>query len=284
MAKWDCGAFGIRLIIMVFNLILVLGGTYVMAPMLTLLLYAKPLQELFGETGLYAVFAVIGLGLCWVMVGVTGWFGSCVTKNKTCLTFNLILALSLLISEIALVAVMFPALSDYKGLELGINNTLQERFSQYGLNRTQLDLHDVQHAEGVDFIQRWWQCCGYVGIDDWSNTTTSHNWPSHGNNSNNGNHGNGSLGNYGNSSTVPDSCCVQETRGCGLNMTHTFHSQGCYSGGYDFVSSKALPVLVFLAVILSSQVCIILCGVKLCRRLPANSAYKHNLKEKGQKK
>lgn len=50
MAKWDLGAFGIRLLIMTLNFILLLGGTYLMAPMLTLLLYAKPLQELFRDT------------------------------------------------------------------------------------------------------------------------------------------------------------------------------------------------------------------------------------------
>lgn len=277
MAKWDLGAFGIRLLIMTLNFILLLGGTYLMAPMLTLLLYAKPLQELFRDTGVYCVLGVMTLGLSWVMVGVTGWLGSCVTKNKICLTFNFLLAVSVLVTEVALLGVLGPTLADYKGIELEVNQTLRDSFSQYGLNRTQLDLHDTQNAEGVDFIQRWWQCCGYVSKDDWSNISTALSWVTHSKHGNNSNHGNST--NSTNTTSVPDSCCVRESRYCGQNVTQEFHTQGCYSVGYNWVSSKAMLALVFIVVMLGSQVCIVLFGVKLCRRLPPDSAFKQKLKE-----
>lgn len=163
-----------------------------------------------SSSGAPIVLIIVG-----AVIFVVSFFGCCgAWKENYCMvtTFAVILTLIFLV-EVAAAIAGYVFKDKFKSV---IDDALRKTMADYSSN------NDTRLA--MDTIQQDFQCCGANASSDWRNYAPFKN---------------GSL---------PDSCCINETKSCGANPVSTnIFSKGCEAGIKDWLE-KNLKIIAGVAI------------------------------------
>ena len=108
--------------------------------------------------------------------------------------------------------------------------------------------YDAQQTQGVtatwDLIQHESKCCGVDGFKDWETTP------------------------FAQGSNVPDSCCIEETEGCGkgaIQNPDNIYQEGCFAKFENTILGNvawAIGIGVAVAVLILIGICIACCQAR----------------------
>lgn len=171
--------------------------------------------DILGESSmLHSSWIFIIVGIAVLIVGFLGCCAAC-TENKCMMYSYAALVLLILLAEIA-VAVLALV---YKGQAKEIVLTALKS----GQQNYQGEEHDGV-TKSWDLIQNTFDCCGVDNYTDWK----------------------GKPFQNGVETTAPDSCCTNESEGCGAGQltipAGSIHTEGCYPDFEEFVESKIFLV------------------------------------------
>jgi len=181
---------------------------------------AISMKDYFDFLGLSEIDGMKNIGLSsyiFILVGVLvtiiAFLGCCAacTENKCMMWSFATLMLLILIAEIGVCVTMLL----YKGQVVAVASSAMEK---------SLDEYNKPEKEGVkktwDEIQEEFTCCGVQnGPEDWRGKLTDAN-------------------------SAPDSCCLNESEGCGKDAigTDKLHKKGCLKEFESFVESNIFLV------------------------------------------
>ncbi|MED6290317.1 hypothetical protein CHARACLAT_011896 [Characodon lateralis] len=164
---------------------------------------------------------IIGVG---VLIFFIAFFGCCgAWKENYCMVTTFAVLLSLIIlAEIAAAVLGYV----YRNkLSVIVQDSLNEMISNYQNSTTEF-------RDAVDKLQEGWKCCGVNSSLDWKGFSIDGN-------------------------TVPDSCCVNVTKGCGkgtMTDARKVHQQGCHDVLEAFLKKNIQWVIVAALVIAFLQI------------------------------
>ncbi|XP_053704983.1 CD63 antigen [Synchiropus splendidus] len=177
-----------------------------------------------------------------IIVGVViffiAFFGCCgAWKENYCMvtTFAILVSLIILV-EIA------AAIAGYvfrNKLSVVVQSSLTEMISKYNSS-------SAEFRDSVDKLQQGLHCCGVNSSSDWRSYSSQEN-------------------------TVPDSCCIKESTGCGVGaMTDKtkVYQQGCHDVLEELLKKNILWVIVAAIVIAALQLlgvvfaCVLMRGIR----------------------
>ncbi|MEQ2235987.1 hypothetical protein ILYODFUR_007843 [Ilyodon furcidens] len=164
---------------------------------------------------------IIGVG---VLIFFIAFFGCCgAWKENYCMVTTFAVLLSLIIlAEIAAAILGYV----YRNkLSVIVQDSLNEMISNYQNSTTEF-------RDTVDKLQEGWKCCGVNSSNDWKGFNIDGN-------------------------TVPDSCCVNVTKGCGkgtMTDAKKVHQQGCHDVLEAFLKKNIQWVIVAALVIAFLQI------------------------------
>jgi len=181
-----------------------------------------------------APLVIIGVG---VVIFFIAFFGCCgAWKESHCMVATFAVLLSfIIIIEVAAAIAGYVFRGKVTGL---VQDSLQDMIRQYKNNT------DIQKT--VDKVQQDLKCCGINSTADWPNFGPAAN-------------------------SVPDSCCVNVTAGCGqgtMTDPNVVYQQGCQKAVEDLLKKNLLWVIVAALVIAFLQImgivfaCMLMRGIR----------------------
>lgn len=200
----DCGMKCVKYILFLFNLVFALCGLILLITGIVIqTVYKEYLDFLQGEQFFDAPLILIAVGCVIFIVAFFGCCGAIRESYKMTLCFAFLLAV-IFILEIG------TGIAAYK-LRSRVNDVIEKNMES-GMEHFNLTNYDGVTATW-DAVQTELKCCGAQEYLDWKNTTFSQN------------------------TSVPDSCCLEETLNCGVGMLDLtkedaktkIHVNGCFS-------------------------------------------------------
>nr|XP_015822531.2 CD63 antigen [Nothobranchius furzeri] len=159
-----------------------------------------------------------------VLIFFIAFFGCCgAWKENYCMVTTFAILLTIII--IAEVAAAIAGYVYRNKLSQVVNDSLTDMIGQYKNSSK-----DFQSS--VDQLQEDWKCCGVNGSADWRNFDSS-------------------------GKSVPDSCCLNVTKGCGkdaISDPSKVYQKGCHDVLVDAVKSNIQWVIVAALVIAFLQI------------------------------
>ena len=184
-------------LVVTINLLLFIVGLAIIGCGIYLQLKMADYFDLFGDINISSATIIIIIGCIVTIITFFGFCGACMKNACMMKTFAGIILVVLLIEAI-LVVIIYLHKDDIK-----------EQM------RVSLKQYNTTGKEGVtkfwDTMQQEYECCGVVAVHDWEvkyNTTST-------------------------PKAIPDSCCKDETPGCGSNArdepdSKDFFATGCF--------------------------------------------------------
>ncbi|KAM8862994.1 CD63 antigen [Spinachia spinachia] len=225
----------IKFLVFFFNLIFWLCGlALVVVGILVQVRFHKSLT-IHDVSASAAPIVIIGIG---AVIFVIAFFGCCgAWKENHCMvtTFAIFLFM-IIVVEIAAVIVGYV----YRDkLSAVVQDSLTDMISHYKNGTNEL-------RKGLDQLQEDLKCCGVNSSSDWSDFTSDGN-------------------------SVPDSCCVTRSLGCGVGtMTNAgvVHQKGCHDALEALLKKNIMWVIVAALVIAGLQIlgivfsCLLMKGIR----------------------
>ncbi|XP_037335158.2 CD63 antigen [Pungitius pungitius] len=182
-----------------------------------------------------APIVIIAIG---VVIFFIAFFGCCGAwnENHCMVTAFAIFLFAIIVVEIAAVIVGYVYRDKLSAI---VQDSLNDMISGYK-NGTE------EFKKGLDHLQKEWKCCGVNSSSDWKN-------------------------NFGDGNSVPDSCCLTPSSGCGKGtMTDEakVHQQGCREALEASLKKNILWVIVAALVIAGLQIlgivfsCLLMKGIR----------------------
>jgi len=213
---------------------------------------AISMKDYFDFLGLSEIDGMKNIGLSsyififvGVLVTIIAFLGCCAacTENKCMMWSFATLMLLILIAEIGVCVTMLL----YKGQVVAVATDAMTR---------SLDEYNKEGKEGVkktwDEIQEKFTCCGVAnGPDDWKNK-------------------------LGDANSAPDSCCLNESEGCGKGAIGTpdkLHSDGCLKEFESFVESNIFLVGGVGLALIIVQLIAVITGCCLAKKFGTDGNY-----------
>jgi len=225
-----------RFILFATNFIITVVGIAILAIGGVALAHLEELQAIFADTATYLSIGLLAVGLLIILLGITGICGACLRGSKVCIKIHVVMLLALILIEVVLAVMVFYYAGD-EVLEQTIDETVEDAFHAYGKNTTGGEIIN----EGIDLMQVLLGCCGKTNYTDWSNGSVAFTWVVTLN-----------MGAY-----YPDSCCIEETEQCGLNVTNiTTHinQEGCETMIYNWMDEWFYTIAAIVLVIAVLQI------------------------------
>ncbi|XP_044272122.1 CD151 antigen-like isoform X2 [Tribolium madens] len=196
-----CATGIVKYFVFLANLVFALAGlALVIIGVLYKFNYSEATDALPSNFGVAPILSII-IG---AIVFVTAFLGCCgAVKESPCmLTTYAIILLVIFIIQVAIGVYAFIKINEDEAEPRSlIHESLAKTFKEYG--------NDVKKTEAVDAIQSWLHCCGLNGPDEHKNAT------------------------------LPNSCCLEETRPCVKRDYETYYHNGCVNSLYDFMVDKS---------------------------------------------
>ncbi|XP_005918992.1 CD63 antigen [Haplochromis burtoni] len=206
----------VKYLVFFFNFIFWLCGLALIVVGIMVQVSLNKTLKITDPTASAAPIILIGVG---VVIFFISFFGCCgAFKENHCMVTTFAVLLSLIvIVEIAAAIVGYVFRNKLSTI---VHDSVTEMISKYE-NGT------PEFKEAVDNLQHNLKCCGVNGSSDWKNFTSKGN-------------------------SVPDSCCKNDTKGCGIGtMTDSdkVYQQGCSAAMETFLKNNILWVIVAAVVI-----------------------------------
>ncbi|XP_021178711.1 CD63 antigen [Fundulus heteroclitus] len=178
---------------------------------------------------------IIGVG---VLIFFIAFFGCCgAWKESYCMvtTFAILLSL-IIIAEVAAAIVGYVYRNKLSDV---VQNSLGEMISNYKNS-------SAEFKDAVDKLQQGWKCCGSNNASDWKDFDAD-------------------------KKSVPDSCCVNVTKGCGkgaIENPSKVYDKGCHDALVAFMKQNIQWVIVAALVIAVLQImgivfsCLLMRGIR----------------------
>lgn len=198
----------VKYVLFAFNFVIVLAGLVLVIAGALVQTKFNDYLSFFGGTANAAAIFLIVIG---VIVSIIGFFGCCgAAKESHCMIVTFIVLLCIvLVLEVAAAIVAFVLRNK---ITAALGDEMQKATVNYGVT----DHNGVTRA--WDKVQKTFTCCGAANYTDW--------------------YGNEMLGN---TSSVPDTCCINATDGCGWDQMETanaIYTDGCVDGFVKWVTSN----------------------------------------------
>jgi CD63 antigen len=204
----------VKYMLFLFNLIFFLAG-------LGLIIVGAVVQAKFNDYFSFFGDSFSGAAILLIVVGsvifIIGFFGCCgAYKENYCMTMTFaVLLLIIFILEIAAGITAYALRHKVRGF---VEQKLHESIDGYGKS------DDPAITKSWDQAQTDFQCCGVNNYTDWS--ASGAKLPD---------------------GALPDSCCKENTEGCGAGMLTNFdsdkmNSRGCVSGFEEWVQDNIIIV------------------------------------------
>ena len=231
----------LKLIIYIFNLVLCLVG-------LALVIIGSLFLTLFSHDFHVARFSVQAAAIAFIVIGsalaVFSALGVLVTRlEQRLLVLVHIIGLFLAFVALATLGIWGLVITYNGSLEAQTKSEIVSSMDKYHESNT--DSVDVKE---IDWLQKKFNCCGFNSSEDWSTLNFTENVES-------------DISDKEfefrsrNQSTydVPDSCCLNITKGCGLQfpMLESIKQTGCFEPFYAFLS-KDMKIICGIACALST--------------------------------
>jgi len=197
------GVTCIKYLLFLFNLLFVISGiALIVTAALIQTVYATYLDFL-GSQFLSAPVLFIIVGVVIFLVAFFGCCGAVKESNCMMLTFSILLIV-IFICEVAGGIAAYVLMGDVKETVETFMTKAMEHYDQDGYKAT------------WDYAQHEGRCCGVTSYKDWFPLFNS-------------------------TAVVPDSCCVQDTVGCGADISDlsTINQKGCLDEFVDQVKHNA---------------------------------------------
>ncbi|XP_028849967.1 CD63 antigen [Denticeps clupeoides] len=223
----------VKFLLFFFNFIFWICGLALIVLGVVVQLKAHSTLLIINASGSEIPLVLIGVG---VIIFFIAFFGCCgAWKENQCMVTMFAILLSLIIiTEIGTAIAGYVLRGQLKEV---VDKGLKDLISDY--NKTEA----VKKA--VDDIQRDLHCCGVNSPADWANFTTSGN-------------------------SVPDSCCINITVGCGSQSMHNatkVNQQGCETAVESFLKKNIQWVAVAALVMAFVQILGIVFACMLSRSI-----------------
>jgi len=201
----------VKYLLFTFNFIFFLAG-------LGLIIAGAVVQTKFDTYFAFVGNSFSGAAILLIIVGsvifVIGFFGCCgAYKENYCMTMTFAVLLGIIfILEIAAGITAYAMRNQVKGF---VEEALNESMNQYN------DPSKPGIVRSWDIAQTDFHCCGVTNYTDWSKTNLTAN-------------------------SVPDSCCIEQEKGCGANAmedtSKIYSNQGCLTGFVEWVLGNIFVV------------------------------------------
>jgi CD63 antigen len=186
----------IKYLLFVFNLIIFLAGLILVGVGIAIQTAFKKYFLFFGEQANSAAIFLIIIGF---IVLVVSFFGCCgAYKENHCMivTFAVLLG-AVFILEVSAAIAAFVLRYE---VETIVRLHVASSFAEYN--------NDPSVKNVWEELQQHLECCGADNFTDWETNPV-----------------------YSNSSSVPDACCVKQTKNCGKGVFDTKNFDNIFSGG-----------------------------------------------------
>ncbi|KAM9855719.1 CD63 antigen [Aulostomus maculatus] len=182
-----------------------------------------------------APIVLIGVG---VVIFFIAFFGCCgAWKENYCMvtTFSILLSLVIIVQIAAAIAGYIFR----NKVSAVVQDSLTEMITKYNSS-------SAEFRDGVDKLQKDLKCCGVNGSSDWRNYSPD-------------------------GDSVPDSCCVNVSQGCGVGTmadATKVHQEGCREIVEEFLKKNILWVIVAALVLAFLQImgivfaCLLMRGIR----------------------
>ncbi|XP_051961880.1 CD63 antigen-like [Xyrauchen texanus] len=212
------GAKCVKYLLFFFNFIFWLCGLALIVLGILVYIGFRNVAVIKGSYG-PAIFIIV-VGVIIFFIAFFGCCGACNENHCMITTFAVFLSL-IIICEIAVAIVGYV----FRGkLSAVLDQNFKAAIAEYNTSE------EIKKA--IDNLQKELKCCGANSSDDWVNFSISHN-------------------------SVPDSCCKNETRTCGIGAIHDHNKiyiNGCQSTVENLLNQSMLWIAVGALVIAFIQI------------------------------
>lgn len=231
----------LKLIIYIFNLVLLLVGA-------ALVTIGSLFLTIFAHDFHVARFSVQAAAIAFIVIGsvliIFSVLGVLVTRlEQRVLVLVHIIGLVLAFAALSTLGIWGLVITYNGSLEAQTKSEILSSMENY--RDTNTDSVDVRE---IDWLQTRFSCCGFNSSEDWSTLNFTENVESDIS-------GKEMEFKSRNQSTydVPDSCCLNVTKGCGLQFPNldTIKQTGCFEPFYSFLS-KDMKIICGIACALST--------------------------------
>lgn len=224
----------LRYIVFLINFVFFMASVALIAIGAYIRINMEQYLDFLDNKYLNASIVLIIIGVIIMIVAFFGCCGACTENACMMYTYGTLMALILItLIGVAITIVVFK--DDVREL---VEKKMKEGMQKY----------NASHTEGVtktwNIIQHESKCCGVDGFKDWATTDFSQG------------------------SNVPDSCCVQETVGCGVGAIanpDNIYQEGCFAKFESTILGNvawAIGIGVGVAVLILIGICIACCQAR----------------------
>jgi len=198
----------VKYLLFAFNLIFAISGIALLSIGIVVRTAYSHYLSFVGDAVLSAPILLIVIGAVIFVVAFSGCCGAVKENRCLLLTFSILLAI-IFILEIA------AGITAYV-LKDKLNEQIPIQMKKTIANFNQTDYQGV--TDTWKLVQHEMHCCGIDGPDDWDMVVPA----------------------YNGTQNVPDSCCVEETDGCGLGTrdSDAVYKTGCVDSFKAFVAKQ----------------------------------------------
>lgn len=192
----DAGVRCIKYLLFLFNLLFVISGIALIVTAALIQTFYASYLDFLGSQFLSAPMLFIIVGVVIFLVAFFGCCGAVKESNCMMMTFSLFLII-IFICEVAGGITAYILIGD---LNATVSRFMGEAIDKYD------PVKDDGFKTTWDFAQHEGHCCGVKSYQDWFNNTA-----------------------YAAKDAVPDSCCKEDTIGCGSNISDVskIYTDGC---------------------------------------------------------
>lgn len=199
----------VKYLIFIFNFLFWLSGVAIIVVGSLIYVQLNKYNDVLNDNFTAAVVLLIVVGCIVTVIAFFGCCGACKENHCMVMTFAVLLGI-IFVLELAAGITCYVYRSEIDNVA---NTEFTNAWKAYGQETP-------ERTQAIDLIQHDLKCCGVNGSDDYRQFP----W---------------GLKNVG----VPDSCCKQEFKGCGLAPTPaTINTEGCYEKVKHELESDVLIV------------------------------------------